>query len=134
MGAWGTGVFQSDEALDFVNEVVDGIDLSTIETAVDRVLQVKQEYLDSPEAEQALASAAILALLKHRDAQVGDGTPELNEWIARVKIVPAEDLLEKARKAVERILTDPSELLELWKDSENFDNWKASTERLAAQL
>ena len=134
MGAWGTGVFENDDAADFVNEVVDGSALSPIQASIDCVLQVGSNYLELPEAARALAAAAILVRLKHRAAEVGDGTPELSEWIAKTKLVPSQDLLEKARQAIERVLTEPSEELELWSESEHFDEWKASVESLTAQL
>jgi hypothetical protein len=134
MGAWGAGVFENDDAADFVLEVVDGASLSPIETAINRVLQIEKEYLEAPDAAQALAAVAILVRLKHRSAPAGDGTPELNEWVARTKLVPTEDLAEKARHAIQRVLTEPSELLELWSESGEFVDWKASTESLAAQL
>jgi hypothetical protein len=134
MGAWGTGVFENDDAADFVAEVLGGTSLSPIETAIDRVLKVEQEYLEAPDAAQALAAAAILARFKHSGVQSGTGAPELNEWVVGIKLLPSQDLLEKARQSIKRVLTEPSELLELWSESGEFDDWKASTESLAAQL
>jgi hypothetical protein len=78
MGAWGTGVFENDDAADFVGDIIEGNGLSPIETAIDRVLQVKQGYLEAPEASQALAAVAILVRLKNKDSQVGQATQALD--------------------------------------------------------
>ncbi|MGA2277650.1 MAG: DUF4259 domain-containing protein [Terracidiphilus sp.] len=134
MGCWGTGVFENDCAADFVYDVVNGTTLFPIETAIDRVLQVKQGYIEAPVAEEAMAAAAILVRLKDKTAQVGKATQALNEWIGRTKLSPSADLFDKARHSVERVLTEPSELLELWGESDEFDNWKSSAENLAARL
>jgi|HubBroStandDraft_1064217.scaffolds.fasta_scaffold67705_2 hypothetical protein len=134
MGAWGTGVFENDDAADFVGDIIEGNGLSPIETAIDRVLQVKQGYLEAPEASQALAAVAILVRLKNKDSQVGQATQALDEWIGRTEISPPAGLLVKARNSVERVMTEPSELMELWSESDEFGNWKASVEGLTAQL
>jgi hypothetical protein len=35
---------------------------------------------------------------------------------------------------VDRVLSEPSELLEVWSESEEFDAWKASVANLRARL
>jgi hypothetical protein len=134
MGAWGTGVFENDDAADFVGDVVEGNSLAPIKAAIDRVLQIEGEYLEAPDASQALAAAAILALLKDKASAGVETTEALGEWVGRTKISPPKDLLENARHSIERILTEPSELLELWSESDEFAEWKSSTEKLAAML
>jgi hypothetical protein len=134
MGAWGSGVFENDDAADFVGDVVEGNSLSPIKAAIDRVLEAGQGYLEAPDASHALAAAAILVRLKDNAAQVGKTTQALNEWIGRTKIDPPADLMEKAFRSIQRVLTEPSELLELWSESDEFSDWKSLTENVAALL
>ncbi|MGA9671317.1 MAG: DUF4259 domain-containing protein [Terracidiphilus sp.] len=134
MGAWGSGIFDNDGALDYVGDVVSESGLSQIEATLDHILSVKQEYLEAPDSENALVAAEILARLQgHGNGE--ESTDELEQWIEKTKILPTRDLLEKARKSVIRILTEPSELLELWNDAGKDGNeWKACVENLASRL
>jgi hypothetical protein len=134
MGAWGSGIFENDDAADFVIDVVEGCDLTPIEAAIEQVLLIGPDYLEAPEASRALAAGAILARLKNRDSQVADGGPELDRWINEAQLSIPEGLLDKSRRAAQRILTSPSELLELWSESDEFDNWKASISSLTSKL
>jgi hypothetical protein len=134
MGAWGTGIFDNDGALDYVGDIVIDSGLSQIEATLDRVLSIKLEYLEAPDAENALAAAEILARLQGR-VNAEKSTDELEQWIKKTKISPSGELLEKARQSVARILTEPSELLELWNESdEDGAEWRACVENLASRL
>jgi len=133
MGAWGIGEFENDNALDFVNDVTDGAGLKRIETAIDSVVNARSEYLEAPEAEEGLAAAAILVRLKNPTVNQQSTPLELSAWLSKAE-KPTAELTEKARQAVSRVLTAPSELLELWSESDEFEAWKASVEAIAAQL
>jgi len=43
-------------------------------------------------------------------------------------------LIEKAQRSTKRILTEPSERLELWQDSPDFEAWERSVEQVAGRL
>ena len=55
-------------------------------------------------------------------------------WVERQKSPPPQQLREKARRCVTQILTEPSEMLELWQDTDEFDAWKRSVEAVLARL
>jgi len=126
MGAWGYGAFDNDTAGDWVYALEEAEDLDVIEAALDAVVDVGDEYLEAAEAEVALAAAAVVALL-----QAGEDAPEcvnetVNEWVAgHPQDVPWK-LAKKTVAALDRILTEPSELLELWSETEDFDAWQTS--------
>lgn len=58
----------------------------------------------------------------------------LNTWIEGFHAPVPDELIGKARKAIARILVEPSELLELWADSDDLDSWKRSLEEIIQRL
>jgi hypothetical protein len=134
MGAWGFGALENDDACDYADEIVAEQNLSGVERTLDKTLGVSTGYLEAPDGAETLAAAEILARLLGRP---GAGSPRLealDDWIARAKLSPAHELVDKARRAVERVMTEPSELMELWFDSNDFDSWKSSVEDLSRRL
>ncbi len=49
-------------------------------------------------------------------------------------MAPPDSLREKARRSVARIMEEPSELLELWMESDESDAWKKSANELMSRL
>ena len=132
MGSWGTGPFQNDIAGDFAWAVTDGGGLAAIEDAFDHVLEADDEDLEAPAAEEAIAAAAILARLR-------DGVPlpeekDIEAWIAREQPLVSDALIAKGREALRRIMTEPSELLELWQEVEGFPAFQACINELLRRL
>lgn len=130
MGAWGYGAFDNDTAGDWVYTLEESEGLSVIEAALDAVVEGGEEYLEAAEAEVALAAAVVVVLL-----QAGEDAPECaNETVAAwVADHPQEVPWKLARKtvaALDRILTEPSELLELWSETEDYDAWQSSVVEL----
>ena len=132
MGAWGFDVFENDTACDYAAEVAEGSNLSGIEGKFDHILKVGEAYLEAPDAEEALA-ADILARLQGRFGQQNAYTDGIDRWIKSIKVKPSKELVKKARQSIVRILT-PSELLEPWRDSEDFDSWKSCVQELSNRL
>ncbi|MBV9589868.1 MAG: DUF4259 domain-containing protein [Hyphomicrobiales bacterium] len=144
MGAWGTGSFENDGALDLGWEIAEG-GLPVIEKVFDRVLAAKDSYLE--DAEEAVAAAEVVAKLCGRgpspylddlheieDDGLSDEELTLGSWIATAKATPSEDLIEKARRAIARVLAGPTELADLWHDSKHFEEWKLVIDDLSKRL
>ncbi len=134
MGAWGIGIFENDTACDFAATVAEGNGLLVLENALDRVLAAETNYLEAPDAEEGLAAADIVARLKGRPGAQTAYTAKIDAWVQRSKATPSEVLIEKARRSIARILTEPSELLELWQDTADFEVWKSSVEEVSRRL
>jgi hypothetical protein len=134
MGAWGSGILDNDTAQDFIAAVVDENDLSTIEEAIARVLRSGTDYLEAPEAEEAIAAVNIIARILGRDPDEPEDGDEVDEWITRCEVEPDDVLVEEARKALERILTEPSELLEQWQESDDGEAWERNVRALQQSL
>ena len=132
MGAWGTGSFENDTALDWLYDFGEN-DFRLIDRTLAGVAgMVEADYLDADEACEVLAAAECVA------AAAGyplDNPPEeLAEWLADNSPIQVKtDYIEMARKAVVRVLTK-SELRELWLESEEFDGWETAVTDLQSRL
>lgn len=134
MGAWDTGIFDNDTACDWACGLKDAHDRALIERTLDAVLDVGDDYLEAPEAEEALAAAETLARLLGRGGVRNAYTEAVDAWVAAHPGRPSPELLGKARRAVARILGADSELRELWEDSDDADAWRQAVEDLQARL
>src|SRR5262245_1582295 len=134
MGAWGTGIFDNDTACDWAFGLEETSDLSLIESAFDKVLNIGGEYLDAGDAEEALAAAEAIARLKGNWGIRNSYTEKMDRWVETTRLIPSQALIEKALKAIERLLSGPSELLELWGETEDFIAWEESVKDLSKRL
>jgi hypothetical protein len=133
MGAWGKGIYDNDDACDFVGEVVDSLDLSRINAAVNEVLNANQ-YLEAPLAAQGLVAADVVARLRGQWGDRNSYTGVIAQWVERAKVSASDELLVKARQVVQRVRTEPSELLELWSDDPDPETWHATLDTLLQRL
>jgi hypothetical protein len=62
MGAWGVLAFDNDDAADWAYDFAEADDLSLVESAFDTVAEA-EDYLEAPEASNALAACEVLARL-----------------------------------------------------------------------
>jgi Domain of unknown function (DUF4259) len=134
MGAWGHGIFENDTACDFGAAVSDGGGISLVEQALDRVLASGENYLEVSDAEEGLAAVEIVARLKGSPGDETAYTESIDTWIKDVRPSASAALVEKAKRAIARVLSEPSELVEVWMESDEFDAWKQAVEALRARL
>jgi hypothetical protein len=133
MGAWGFGSFDNDDAADFLADVTESGDLSLIREVLDNVL-TSTEYVEAPDASQAIAAAEILAFAIGRPTPAAQQEQALEQWISRLRPSVEPALVTQARDALVRILAPNSELRELWEDADEFSDWRATVDELARQL
>ncbi|MFB7589237.1 DUF4259 domain-containing protein [Streptomyces sp. NPDC056169] len=131
MGTWDIGPFDNDTAADFsyrVDEAPPEKRAEVLRAAFHEVTATGDGYLDSYEAVQAIASAALVA------AQCPGGDPVTTAYGPKQPLpeLPA-DLRPLAVAALDRVLTPESELLELWEESDG-EEWKAGVRQLRAVL
>jgi Domain of unknown function (DUF4259) len=125
MGAWNSGSFGNDTALDFADEVGGLDDLTRVLDAVGQ----SEGWIDSDLACEAVAAADMIAALTGRPA------PDLPRDIAeRLEGFGAPDpaVLAGARQVVGRV-RDGSGLAELWREAED-ESWLVSLDDLLARL
>lgn len=134
MGAWSHESFGNDTACDWAGDLQEGDDLAPVEAALDAVLEVGDDYLESPEACEAIAAAEVVARLQGRFGVRDAYSEGLDEWVGRIGIAPTPELASKALRALDRILVEPSELMELWDDSDDAAAWRASVDELRGRI
>ena len=134
MGTWDTGTFDNDTAADWAWTLAEQDDLSLVEAALDAVLAAGDAYLEAPEAEEALAAAEVLARLRGRWGVRNAYTEPVDTWVEAHPLVPPAALVEKAQRAIARVRTPPSELLELWEEAgDDLAAWQAALDDLATR-
>lgn len=134
MSAWSYQPFDNDTASDWADVLMDATDLSYVEATLDRVLEAADSYLEAPDAEEAVAAVAVLTQLLGRSKPIENAPEGLNEWILGVGVRPSTALLDKARRVLDRVLAEDSELAELWDDSDEAQPWRAAMAALRSAL
>ena len=131
VGAWGTGNFENDDALDFAAQIAgsdDGADLlrSQLELAG------APGTLDAPASEASLVAAEMVAAAR---GAPGPGLPPaLARWVEKEAPALGEDDVRLALAACDRVLAD-SELRELWaEDEQQLAEWNAAVTELVERL
>jgi hypothetical protein len=134
VGAWGAGVFDNDTACDYASAVANGGGVPALYEAIDRVLSSVDGYLEAPDAEEGLAAVDIVARLRGSAGQQTAYTADVDAWIKNARAQVPDELVDKAKRVIARILSEPSELLELWTQSADFEGWKRAVEGVARRL
>lgn len=134
MGAWGSGIFENDTASDWAFGLEGVADTSLIDDTFGKVLSVGGANLEAPDAEEGLAAAEAVARMKGKWGVRDAYTEPMDEWIETTKLTPTEDLVHKAVAVVDRVLSEPSELLELWAETDELETWKTTLADLRTRL
>ena len=128
MGAWGHGHFEDDSALDFMDEIESADDPKEIINDA-LVNALEGDYLESDECNAVIVAAAYV------DHQVNgtkfspedyDDALDIDTFHDRQPGVDLSDLRDTASAALGKVLSDGSELNELW--SENEEDYPALRE------
>ena len=133
MGAWGVLAFDNDQANDWAYDLEDRDDLSLVEEAFEAVEDIGG-YLDSGEACNALAACEVLARTNGKPGYKNAYTKKVDEWVAARSLELSPELLARANGAIDRILSDDSELKELWAKSDTYARWMESVEDLRQRM
>ena len=130
MGAWGNGSFENDDALDWVAGI-EGFDgLSTVRAKLKQVAE-HEGYLEAPDACRAIAAAEVVAAVS---GQPGKNPPEAIQKMVDVQVTILQADRDLGRAALDRVLAAPSELAELWAESDEGDAWRAGIAELRGRL
>lgn len=122
MGAWGTGIFDDDTALDTLDELQEANVLEFIETAFSEAKE--SEYLDYDQCISVLVSGAIIDYILN-STKFFEEDDEYTEWFESLEDLEVVHLKGDAVKALELVISDRSELNELWSENEqDYSKWK----------
>ncbi len=100
MGAWGVLTFDNDDANDWAYGLDDVDDLSLVESTFD-VLEESDDYLEAPDASNALAACEVLARLNGKPGYKNSYTEKVDDWVAAHPLKPSDDL-RKTRECGDR--------------------------------
>lgn len=133
MGAWGSGIYDNDDAADWAHGLDDG-GLDLIRAALQATRT--ESYLQAPEAATALAAADVIGRLKSGGGEQSPYAESVINWVDQhedddtwLALVPA------ARAAVAAVLAESSELRELWAEDETaLADWLFVVAELEARL
>lgn len=133
MGAWSADTFGNDTACSWSYGLEKVDDLRLVCETLERILSVGGDYLDSEVACECLAACEVIARLKGNWGVRDAYTETVDKWVESHKIKPSEDLVQEGLVVIDRILTPPSELLELWEESDATE-WRSAVEELRNRL
>jgi hypothetical protein len=129
MGAWGSGGFDNDDAVDFLNDLP-AKEVSAIKEILGRI-EKQTGYIEAPECNVAIAAAEVIAASK--GAPSSDAPSEIAAWIKEKRPTVVPELTGSALKAVGRIKAD-SELKDLWNEAGRLQEWRNRVEDLVQRL
>lgn len=130
MGAWGAGAFENDDALDWIADLDPAKGWAHVVSAFDAVT-APGEYTDVDVGTATVAAAEVVA------ASRGWPAPDLPDtllpYLRSVGAADA-DLTARASAALSNVLLEPSELVELWAESEDAEKWNLAITGLVERL
>lgn len=134
MGTWSHESFGNDTANDWAYELEDATDFSVIEAALHMALDEGDEYLDADLAMEAIAAIEVIAKRLGKGTQSDVYTEKVDQWLETISEQPSDDVLSLAKRVLERIVADDSELKELWLESEEYELWLGNIQQLKDAL
>ncbi len=136
MGTWAVDAFGNDYAQDWAEDLQETSNLDAVEDTLDTALDTGAGELEAPFAAEALVAIEVIARLQGRGGAAGDDSAAVDRWVEarKAKERPRADLEAKALQAIDRILSEQSELRELCAESEHYEAWRASVEELRVRV
>jgi hypothetical protein len=130
MAEWGPGIYENDDAMDWIYDLLDSGGLSRVKHALDVIVQDGTENVDTGDCRVALAAADLVAAL---DGDINPNLPaEAEEWLALVNR-PASGLRSKAEEVVREIL-NASTLRSHFEEVDKYNDWKKIMDGLLKRL
>ena len=127
MAIWGTKTFEDDTANDWLLELIDA------EESRDFLLEnITLSEDKSPGYDTGVICLAACEVIIALIDEPRRGLPEeLKDWLADNECDDITDLPEKAQDSLKIVLADDSELIQTWKDQEDYEEWRERVDELA---
>jgi hypothetical protein len=126
MGAWSTDSFGNDTAGDWSGALQNTSNLSLVRETIQKAVDAGDKYIDADTASEVIAAVEVIARLKGNFGVRDSYSESTDAWVEDHPQQPPQELVALAVRALDRILVQPSELLELWEESDEFEAWKNS--------
>lgn len=132
MSAWGLSNFENDSALDWVSNIIEHKEVSSLSSSIDEfIANFSIEETTLIECSVFLTVAETIAGLVGNPAE--DFPDELKDW-SETKYIKIEQItMDNAIKGIELILKD-SEAREMFLDSGYYASWEKSQKDLIKRL
>ena len=132
MGAWGVGIYDNDDAADWVAELEDG-GLAVVSAALSTI--VDGDYVEAPEGARAVAAADVVARLRSGGGEESPYCEGVVAWVRANAQSPTTTIVDLALRALERVRGHDSELRELWdENAESLPEWLAVVAEVERRL
>jgi hypothetical protein len=92
---------------------------------------VDADYLEAPDGQLAWAAAAVAAAVDDPTISVPE---EVSNWLGRHGEARPREMRGLGLQALQRVLAEKSELVELWREAGEENAWRASVQKVAAAL
>lgn len=123
MGTWGADTFDNDTACDWAYGLEGADDLALVRETLARVIAAGDDYLDPDEACEGLAACEVIARLKGNWGARNAYTETVDIWVEDHPGQPPTELVSLAAAVIDRVLSAPSELMELWDEDGENQEW-----------
>ena len=130
MGAWSHEPFGNDIACDWLYELEETADLSMVVSTIEDA-ELSAEDLDATEAQEAIAAIEVVAKILGKSTQNDAYTESPDLWISKINEKPDEPLIKNAITVLDSVVSENSELAELWEGQEE---WLMSIKKQKAVL
>ncbi len=134
MGTWGFGIFQNDDALDFLHEVLEQ------ESAMHAFVEIVQSTGDEGiiDADDCVAISVYGALIESlvNGTTIEFENAELKNWLEINQGIAIDDQFKDFTiQAMQLVISERSELRELWEeDEQDFESWKSTIVAIIRRL
>lgn len=134
MGIWGTRILENDPAGDLAVKLAkEGIGLAI--GALGKILFLNYESVDFYDSQEALAACEVIARLQGNFGESYGHTVDVDRWLMQNQDIETTDGLRKlAVDAIDRITTEPSELLNSWCKDDDKEAWLAHVNELRRRI
>jgi hypothetical protein len=130
MGTWNATPFGNDAALDWLPELTsDNGGPVLLRSVLARIEST--EYPDAPEAEEAVAAAAVIGAAA--TDPVGAIHADAKLWITTSGFAPDPEILSRALRVLAAVRIK-SELRDLWEESGQLKTWRKQMDKLSERL
>jgi hypothetical protein len=116
----GWAAYSFGKACDWINRLEQTSDLSLVAAALDRVLSQSKGDLNADHAREAIAAAEVIARLRGNPDFRNSYTERADKWVQEHPLQPPRELVRKALTALDRLRREPSQLLALWLETDDY--------------
>ena len=118
MGAWGTGSFDNDGALDFLADYREGT-AAVVDTVLRDIANLADgTYIEIDAGQAAIVAGEVIAACHDNPAPSMDEDMLADLLVHRADVVENLDLIDFAAAAIPKVLaSETSEVAELWEDA-----------------